>query len=234
MIYKPKTEIEKFGLHVYNLLVDNFPQTFYVGGVVRNMFLKIQITDIDIATEAKPEQVITKLRNRHIEFSEVNKNFGVIVALSGEIKIEVVTFRKEIYLGTRYPHISYIQNVKTDSNRRDFTANALYLSPETSKVWDFHKGLEDLKKRVIRFIGKPHTRILEDPLRIIRALRFALNLNFSLEKNTREAIKEYFNAISYLTHSKLDSEIEKAFLQKNKKILREVINNPKMLDKYFI
>jgi tRNA nucleotidyltransferase/poly(A) polymerase len=231
--YEPKNNLEKFGVKVYSALVENFSQTFFVGGMVRDLLLGRKITDVDIATNAKPEEIILVLQSNGINFNSAHANFGVILAQKENFKVEIATFRKEVYIKNRYPTVSFIQSPESDSQRRDFTINALYLSLKQKDIKDFHHGFTDLKKKQIKFIGHPETRILEDPLRVIRAMRFALELNFKLEKNTKAAIKKLFYATTYLTVTKLNSEMRKVVLKKDKLAILKVINNPKLLDKYF-
>jgi tRNA nucleotidyltransferase/poly(A) polymerase len=232
-IYKPKNKLEKFGVKVYSALVENFPQTFFVGGMVRDLLQKKDIVDVDVATSALPEQIITALKKCRIPYDDSYKQFGNIIAKQRNKAVEITTLRKDLKSADRFPKVMYISSPKIDSKRRDFSVNALYLKPKTSELLDFTRGLADIKKRQIKFIGNPAERIKQDPLRIIRALRFALSLNFQLERKTKLAIKNNFKLISYLTKTKLQKEILKIKTPQKRKILEEVINNPKLLDKYF-
>jgi tRNA nucleotidyltransferase/poly(A) polymerase len=223
MIYKPKTELEQFGDKVYSLLVDNFPQTFYVGGIVRDLLLNKQVTDIDIATSAEPLEITGLLRDKDIVYDSAYINFGVVVAKKGVYKIEIATFRKDLPSKSRYPKISFVKTAKQDSSRRDFTVNALYLSPKAGKILDFHHGLKDLKLQNLKFIGNPEKRIKEDPLRIIRALRFAQILNFQFDAGTKKSIKNNFSLINTLTKSRIKNELEKIRNTKHKKNVLKAI-----------
>jgi tRNA nucleotidyltransferase (CCA-adding enzyme) len=231
--YKPKNNLEKFGIKVYHTLVENFPQTFFVGGMVRDLLLKRNITDIDIATEAKPDKVAKLLRGAKIQTQENNKKFGSIIAKLGKLEVEITTFRKDLKSKNRYPKVKFITNPKTDSQRRDFTINALYLKQKPFKILDFNQGLPDLKNKIIKFIGKPDARIKEDPLRIIRALRFAKILNFKLDRKTKWEIKNNFSLIKKLTMPRLKKELNKITETNKRNVLKKVINKPKVLDKYF-
>ncbi len=231
--YKPKSQNEKFGINIYNLIVEKYPQTFFVGGMVRDLLLGKKINDIDIATTATPEQILKVLRNKNVSTEEAGKQFGVISARHGRTSIEIATLRKETYASSRYPKISFVTRPKIDSMRRDFTVNALYFQPKTGQILDYHKGVEDIKNKTLKFIGNPRKKIKEDPLRIIRALRFSLELNLSISEGTLWAIKNNFSLVNNLTDSKVKKEI---FKLKNKNqgiILKKVINSPILLDKYF-
>ena len=213
--------------------MENFPRTFYVGGMVRDLLLNRKVTDIDIATAATPDQVAEVLQKGHIKFDASLKNFAVLVARRGKFNIEIATFRTETYQGSRYPKISLVTNQKLDSKRRDFTINALYLSPKADKILDFHNGLADIKAGQIKFIGSPGLKIRQDPLRIIRALRFALSLKFKLDRKTFLAIKNDFSHLSRLTKAKTCNEILKLKDNKIRGQLKQIISAPALLDKYF-
>lgn len=228
-----KTKLGKFGGGVYSALVENFSQTFFVGGMVRDLLLKRKVADIDIATEAKPDAVAKILSDADIKIIADNKRFGSIIAKQGNMTIEITSFRQDLKSSGRYPKVVFISNPKIDSQRRDFTINSFYLKAKNEQIFDFHKGSSDLKLKQIKFIGAPAKRISEDPLRIIRALRFALTLNFKLEKKTKIAIKKSFAMVKTLTKTKLEKEINKIKIVKKKNILQKVINSPKLLDKYF-
>ncbi|MBI5530120.1 MAG: CCA tRNA nucleotidyltransferase [Candidatus Doudnabacteria bacterium] len=227
------TKLEKFGEKIFFTLVENFSQTFFVGGAVRDLLLKKSVTDIDIATEASPDEVLKLLDAAGILHDDSYKNFGVIVAKQGSLKVEIATLRKDLKTAGRYPKTKFVKSAKIDSQRRDFTINALYLSLKTNEILDFHNGLIDLKSRVLRFIGKPEKRIAEDPLRIIRALRFSLVLNFKLEKKSFFALKKYFYSVKNLTLTRINKELEKISDKKIKLLLKSVLDNKKVLDKHF-
>lgn len=229
-----QTRLGIFGLRVHDLLVENFSQTFFVGGMVRDLLLKKTVADIDIATWATPDRVMELLAGNKILFDASNKNFGNVVAKKGKLKIEITTFRKDLKSQSRYPKIVFVKSLKVDSNRRDFTINSLYLSTKTGQITDYHHGLDDIKNRVIRFIGKAGVRIKEDPLRILRALRFALELDFKIAKADFQAIKKYFYLTGAVSRQKLESEPQKISRKKNAALLKKTLANPeKYLDKYF-
>jgi poly(A) polymerase len=231
--YHPKNKLEKFGVKVYNLLVDNFPQTFFVGGMVRDSLLNKTITDVDLATEATPEQILKILLPPGILADDKHKNFGTITAKQGNLAVEITTFRKDLKSAGRYNKVRFIKSAKIDSQRRDFTVNSLYLSLKNKEIKDYVCGVADIQAKQINFIGKAENRIKQDPLRIIRALRFCLALNFTLENKTKSVIKNNFSLLEQLTKTKIKKEIIKLKSGVDKKILEKVINNPKLLDKYF-
>ena len=228
--YHPRTKLEKFGQRICGLLVDNFPQTFYVGGMVRDVLLGKNISDIDIATEALPGQVAKILSANKIHADSINARYGVVMAKAGKLQAAITTFRKDLPSRGRYPKIAFAAGPKQDSSRRDFTINALYLSPKTGQILDFHQGLEDITSRHIRFIGKPASRIKEDPLRIVRAIRFAITLNLKIEHQTDLALEKYFDLVKTVTRSKLYSELKKIRHPAQRKIAETILQHKKTLD----
>lgn len=227
--YKPKNNLEKFGRKVYDLLVENFSQTYYVGGLVRDSLLGLAITDVDLATEAKPKEVIDILEKNGVSYEAGAKAFGVIKALSGKQSVEIATFRKDSPGKGRFPKVKFITSPKEDSKRRDFTINSLYLKPKSANILDFHDGLKDLKRKQIKFIGLPNKRIKEDPLRIIRAIRFALLLKFNLEKGTLTSMLDYFYLINLLSKKKIHFEVLKLKNKKLKRKLKSILKNKNSL-----
>ncbi len=230
--YKPKTEAEKFGEKVFHVLVENFPQTFFVGGTVRDMLLGRKILDVDIATSARPQDVTSLLQKNRTAFDESFSRYGVVVARHGSSTAEITTLRHDIMRSGRYPRVRFIKSLQQDSKRRDFTVNSLYLSLKSGKVFDPQKGLPDLKNKIIRFVGNPKKRIEEDPLRIIRALRFALVLKFKFESKTFQALNKYFFLTENLTKTKIQKEINKIADKKQKKQLQNILDK-KAIDKHF-
>jgi tRNA nucleotidyltransferase/poly(A) polymerase len=172
------TTKNKFILKIYNLLVENFPETYLVGGSARDILIKKSVSDIDISTQAKPQQIIKIFENQPFNINKSAISLGVIFISTSKYSAAISSFRTDSYKHGRYPKISFTNSIRTDSNRRDFTINALYLSIKSNKIFDFHNGLNDIKNRQLKFIGEPKKRIFEDPLRIIRALRFSLLLKF--------------------------------------------------------
>ena len=133
--------------------------------------------------------------------------FGSIKIFEDGVEVDITTLRKEEgYDDHRHPKkITFIKDLETDSQRRDFTINALYIDLG-GNVYDYHGGLADLKKGIIRFIGDPKIRIEEDPLRIMRAERFAKKLGFEIEEESKKAIEEGRNLLSLLNPNKIKME----------------------------
>lgn len=182
---------------------------YMVGGATRDYLLGRAFEDFDLVTDALPEESLRFLLEG---VDKTFMRFGVLKYHGPLGKCDIATLREEgPYLDHRHPsYVRFVKDPHLDSKRRDFTVNALYLTPE-KKVLDYHKGLEDLKKKEIRFIGDPSLRIKEDPLRICRAERFAESLGFSLEEKTLEAVNALRPLLSELNPAKIAEERHKGW-----------------------
>lgn len=179
---------------------------YAVGGTVRDFILKKDLTDFDFATDASPSETKSILERYDDTFSQ----YGVIIYRYENKKLEITSFRKEnLYLDSRHPQkIEFVKDMQIDYKRRDFTINALYMD-DTGKIYDFCDGLNDLHNKIIRVIGDIDTRMKEDPLRILRALRFMMTLDFTLDKNLEKYIYEHTYLLNKLNVDKVKQEIRK-------------------------
>ncbi|MEG1542515.1 MAG: CCA tRNA nucleotidyltransferase [Victivallaceae bacterium] len=158
---------------------------YFVGGCVRDMLLNLPMKDIDIATVASPAILTTMFPKS----TTVGANFGVVVVRHQNISFEISTFRSDgYYADGRHPVSIELASMKEDAFRRDFTINGLFYDPESKKVYDYVGGRSDLERKILRTIGLPRQRFSEDKLRLIRAVRFAAKLDFTIEDNTKKAI----------------------------------------------
>jgi putative nucleotidyltransferase with HDIG domain len=181
---------------------------FWVGGCVRDFLLGREPQDFDIATDAKPEQV-EKLFRKTIP---VGKKFGVMIVVEGGHQFQVATFRAEAdYQDGRRPEKIIFANAEADALRRDFTVNGLFYDPLTKKIHDWVGGEKDLRAKIIRTIGKPEERFGEDHLRLLRAVRFAAQLNFEIEPKTFAAVKKLAPKIKFISAERIRDELLKLF-----------------------
>lgn len=165
---------------------------YFAGGWVRDYIMGNPSSDIDIATDASPDQIIA-LFPRTIK---VGIAFGVVVVNLYGNQYEVSTFRKDLgYDDGRRPLGIEPANPYEDAQRRDFTINGMFYDPINDQVFDFVNGVEDIKNKIIRCIGDPHERISEDRLRMIRAVRFASRFNFEIHPATQEAIQIHSSSL---------------------------------------
>ena len=165
-------------------------------------------SDIDLCTDATPEETKEFLPDANYRFAK----YGTVSFHYDLYRVEVTTLRtEEAYVDFRHPReIKFVKSLELDYVRRDFTVNALYLD-RSMKVYDFYEGLKDLKTKTLRVIGEPNKRLEEDPLRIIRALRFKLKLDFEIETELSNAIVTNVPLLDNLNQEKVDFEISKMY-----------------------
>lgn len=199
-------------IEAFDFLKDVFSKNgfhlYVVGGTVRDFLLGKEITDLDFVTDATPEEEMKFIPEADFTF----KKFGAVRYPYKGKHIDITTLRQEgEYNDSRHPSkVTFVKDPELDYVRRDFTINAMYLDEEY-KVIDFSSGQEDLKKKLIRFIGDPVKRIEEDPLRIARAERFAKSLGFEIEEKTLQAIKDKRDLLEKLNPEKLKEEERKGW-----------------------
>jgi poly(A) polymerase len=201
-------------LKVCSVLREGGFSAYVVGGAVRDLLLGIVPVDFDIATDARPEQVKPLFRRALI----IGRRFRLVHVMMGPETLEVSTFRSangdtsEKDEHGRVLRDNVYGTQEGDALRRDFTVNALYYDPATQEVTDFHGGLADLKKRVLRVIGDPATRYREDPVRMLRAVRLAAKLGLTLDAETRRPIKELAPLMERVPPARLFDEMLKLLL----------------------
>ena len=193
-----------------------------VGGCVRKYLSNEEVDDIDIATIFEPEQVIEKFKDTEVEVKKTGLDHGTLTLVLNKKIFEITTLREDISTDGRHAKVSYTKNWTKDSERRDFTINAIYLK-QNGKVFDPQLGVQDLKNKKIRFIGDPDKRIKEDYLRILRFVRFSIQY----ENKTRDDIKSFkavernLNGILKLSKERIYTELKKILALKNFKTILE-------------
>lgn len=179
---------------------------YFAGGCVRDRLLGRVAKDFDIATNALPEQ-IESLFPKTIA---VGRAFGVIIVMQDEIQTEVATFRCDGgYQDGRRPQSVRFSSAEEDARRRDFTVNGLFEDPFSGHIIDWVGGRADLEHRVIRTIGAPEERFAEDHLRMLRAVRFATTLGFSIAPATREAIQTRASDLARISAERIEQEVSR-------------------------
>lgn len=200
------------GIELINKIKSYGYEAYLIGGCVRDFLLNIQSNDIDITTSMPLE-----LLKKEFKCKENGPKYLSIIIKYEGINFEVTHFRKDIeYIDNRHPIVEESDNLLEDTLRRDFTINALAIDAD-KKIIDYHDGLSDLEKRQIKAIGDPRKRFEEDSLRILRALYFAAKLNFSIEDNTLEAIKEKAHLLSNLSNDRIYEYFTKILSAKTKR-----------------
>ncbi|WP_163969838.1 CCA tRNA nucleotidyltransferase [Oceanobacillus halotolerans] len=198
----------KDAINIIEQIEEHGYEAFFVGGCVRDSLLDKKIGDIDIATSAKPHTI----QSIFDDVIPVGIEHGtVIVRLKGE-SYEVTTYRVDgDYSDQRHPdHVQFISSIDQDLQRRDFTINALAMDKH-GKILDLFNGKKDLQQQLIRTVGNGHERFTEDPLRIIRALRFASQLSFVIEEKTLAAMVQVAPQIRTIAVERITTEIIKLF-----------------------
>ena len=199
----------------------------FVGGCVRKYLTNDEIDDIDIATILTSEEIIEKFKDTSFKVIETGVKHGTVTLISEKLKLEITTLRKDVETDGRHAEVEYIDNWKLDSERRDFTINAIYLDIN-GKIFDPQMGLVDLKNNNVKFIGDPQKRIEEDYLRIIRFIRFKIMYDTKVETTTNNAIKQNLDGIKKISKERILIELYKIldlknFLNINKSVyLREI------------
>ena len=155
--------------HYKKIFNNNGYRFFMIGGTSRDYLLNIEILDYDFVTDATPDLIKEFLPDASYVFAK----YGCIKTKYNSLNIDITTLREEKnYLDSRHPNeIIFTKDIKIDSNRRDFTINAIYID-ENYEIHDFHGGVVDLNNKILRMIGNPDTRLKEDPLKILIAFRF--------------------------------------------------------------
>lgn len=195
---------------VQKLTLSGF-NAYFAGGCVRDVLLGRAVKEIDIATSATPESVESVFCGKTVA---VGKSFGVILVQHAGFSFDVATFRSDgAYADGRHPQGITFTTAQEDAQRRDFTVNGLFYDPQTETVIDYVHGLDDLAQRVIRAIGCPEDRFREDGLRILRAIRFATVLVFSIDPATQRALETQAGRIRAVSEERIASEFLRMLME---------------------
>jgi len=199
--------------NIIKQIMESGGQAFLVGGALRDHLLGIPVTDYDVATSFEPHK-IEDIFKEHKTYP-TGKRFGTITVAIGNLSVEVTTFRKEDeYSDNRHPdRVAFVSDIESDLCRRDFTINAMAYNPYIdSSFIDPYSGMDDLEQKKIRTVGDPHKRFQEDPLRVLRGIRFAAQLDFELDEKTKEAMIECRELLSLVSRERIRDELSKLLL----------------------
>lgn len=211
-----KIDISLISIHAIKtiqVLEENGFEAYLVGGAVRDLLFGIKPKDFDVVTNATPDQIHHLFKRSRL----IGRRFKLVHVIYGREVIEVSTYRsqqKEIPQadGSIVKDDNHYGTIEEDAVRRDFTINAMFYSPSNHKLVDFHDGLEDLNRGIIRIIGNAEKRYQEDPIRILRAFRVCAKLNMALNETSRAPIKKLVPLLHDIPHSRLFDEVIKFFL----------------------
>ncbi|MFK5924496.1 MAG: CCA tRNA nucleotidyltransferase [Verrucomicrobiota bacterium] len=184
-------------------------QAYFAGGCVRDYLRGVTPKDFDIATSARPDDIL----QIYPDGNTIGAHFGVILIRHQKWDFEIATFRADGESSNgRHPDQVTFTDAKEDAKRRDFTINGMFFDPVEEKIIDYVGGQEDLEKGLIRAIGDPELRFAEDYLRLMRAIRFATVLDFEIEKNTWQALKQHAPQITQISPERIRDELNRIWL----------------------
>ena len=201
-------------VRVTQTLQENGFKAFIVGGAVRDLLLGVKPKDFDVATNATPEQVKRLFRRAFI----IGKRFQIVHVMFGQEIIEVTTFRGASSDNAPKDEHGRVLRDNTfgeqheDAARRDFTINAMYYDPASQAVLDYHNGIADIRNKTLRIIGVPEARYREDPVRLLRVVRFAAKLGFAIDPATREPIQVMAPLINNVPAARVFDEMLKLLM----------------------
>lgn len=212
--------IPKKVLEIYTTLQSNGHEVYLVGGCIRNILMKKDVTDWDLTTKATPEEILLLFPNGFYDNSF--GTVGIPIEINDQPSVvEITTFRTEHgYTNKRHPDVvTWGKTIEEDLQRRDFTCNAIAMSLNLSQnSFDFidpYKGIDDIKNGTLRAVGNPDERFREDALRLLRAVRFASVLDFTIEETTLEELKKNVSLIKEISEERIKTELFK-ILQSDK------------------
>lgn len=206
--------VSNSAIRVVRILQNAGYEAYIVGGAVRDLLLGIKPKDFDVATNATPEQVKRLFRRAFL----IGRRFQIVHVLLGQDLIEVTTFRSASTKQAlkdetgRLLRDNHFGSQAEDASRRDFTINAMYYNPANQMLLDYHGGMGDLRKKTLRIIGDPEQRYREDPVRMLRIVRFAAKLGFSIDAATRAPIASLAPLINNVPSARLFDEMLKLLM----------------------
>lgn len=214
---------------ISNILHSNGYECYYVGGYVRDSILGLKSSDIDLCTNAKPEELLELFKDFSIK--QHGKSFNVIV-IEG---IEVATYRKDVYFGNsdKNCEIIFANSISEDLARRDLRINSIAKCTKTGCIIDPFDGMKDLFTKKFSFVGDPYDRIAEDPNRILRAFRFAAKFNADLTEETKDAIRNSKHLFQYIAKERIYIELMKTMKIKKASIFFKLAHECEILELIF-
>lgn len=202
-------------LKIIKKLNENGYNSYIIGGYPRDMYIGLFSDDVDICTSATPDDVIRLFEDVNDEF----RRYGNVIINSSNYNFQVTTFRKDNYISSRRDVIiEYVDNLEEDLKRRDFIINTLCVD-QNGNYYDLMGARDDIDNKIIRLIGD-YTKLIEDPLRILRALRFSINLDFKMDSCLIENIIKYGSELKNLSEYRIKQELDKI---KDKNKLKNLI-----------
>lgn len=185
---------------------------YLVGGAVRDILIGDEPKDYDFCSELSTVEVKDQLKGKHRAYLIGEKHGTIGFKINGEM-IEITTFRTESYNeGNRQPNVEFVDTIEQDLGRRDFTINAMAIRCDTFKLNDPFNGSQDINRSILQTVGNSKTRFKEDPLRILRAVRFASKYNLNIEESTFDRMKKMSNKLLEISKERWVMELDKILL----------------------
>ena len=207
-----ENQLKATAIGIVKRLRENGFSALFAGGCVRDMLMGCIPEDYDIATDARPNDIINIFKRTF----PIGIHFGVVLVMENDFEFEVATFRSDgTYSDGRHPDTVRFCDARGDALRRDFTINGMFYDPIEDKHFDYVGGEDDLNACLIRAIGDPFERFDEDRLRMIRAVRFACRFDFKIEDQTAEAIKKFHDKILTVSRERIRDELRKTLTGPN-------------------
>lgn len=202
----------KTAIELLKKINDEGFEAYIVGGYPRDLYLNRESIDIDICTSATPKE----LKDIFGDIMLPTVNYGSVTVVLNDVRFEITTFRRDLkYENNRTPlEVEYIDDLNEDLKRRDFTINTLCMDKEGTII-DLLDGKKDIDNKIIRMVGNPKDRLIEDALRILRAIRFAVILDFKIDDELKKYIKEYGYLLKNLSYDRKKEELDKIFTSPN-------------------
>ena len=215
---------------IFDILFQNNKTARFVGGCVRDVLLKREVTDIDIATTLHPDEV-GKIFSKHsnVKVIDIGKEYGTVMITVNHYTYEITTLRKDIHTDGRYAIVEYTDDWEEDASRRDFTINGMSYSPQEDKLYDYFNGQMDLKAGLIKFIGDPHKRVEEDYLRILRLFRFYTYCGKTIDSASLVACKKYAKDMGRLSQERKMGELYRVLLHEKYMKTLELMERNKII-----
>lgn len=182
-----------------------------VGGCVRNFLLGQELSDYDLCTKYKPDELIDILKKNNVKYIDTSAKYGTVIAIVNNKPFEITTLRKDINTRGRDTDVEFVDSYEEDAQRRDFTFNAIYID-ENKNLYDYCNGISDLNKSIVKFIGDPYERIKEDNLRILRFFRFSAYYGFVFDNTSLKACIECKDLIKNLSIERITNEFVKILM----------------------
>lgn len=204
---------------LFDIFKQNGHELYIVGGCVRDFLMQTAFVDYDMTTSATPEEMLALADKYDIKVIPTGLKHGTLTFIVDHIHVEITTFREESeYEKNRFPkEVHFSKNLQADVKRRDFTMNAICM--DENHIYDFFEGQKDIENKTIRCVGNPNVRFNEDALRMLRCLRFAFQLHFTIESNTYQAIQTNACLLANISQERIRDELCKMLVSDHNNIL---------------